>query len=89
MWQRGTVARSHVVVFTGDFYDYRYPGHFHGLVEHAKELGVIQDCHFLGLVPKLEQIGLMRSAMALIQPTPFEGSPGGLAAHDAVPWDSV
>jgi glycosyltransferase involved in cell wall biosynthesis len=75
-------------VFTGDLRDYRNKyrnsGHFQSLVDRAKELGVYQNCRFLGLVPKLDQIGLIRSAVAVIQPTLFEGSPGGLAVYDAI-----
>ncbi len=48
---------DHFVVFTGDFHDYRDPGHFQNLVDRATQLGVIQNCHFLGLVPKLDHDG--------------------------------
>jgi glycosyltransferase involved in cell wall biosynthesis len=75
---------SHRVVFTGDTTDHRDPGHFQRLVQRAEELGVEQNCHFLGLLPKLDQIGLMRAATAVIQSTLFEGGPGGGAVHDAV-----
>jgi glycosyltransferase involved in cell wall biosynthesis len=75
---------AHRVVFTGDTYDYRDPGYFQRLVQRAEELGVAQNCHFLGLLPKLDQIGLMQAAMAVIQPTLFEGGPGGGVVYDAV-----
>jgi glycosyltransferase involved in cell wall biosynthesis len=77
-------ARRHCVVFTGDTYDYRDPQHFQGLVRHAEDLGVLQNCYFLGLLPKSDQIGLMRAAVGVIQPTLFEGGPGGGAVFDAV-----
>src|SRR5262249_55024043 len=77
-------ARAHHVVFTGETYDYRDPGHFQRLMRRVEELGVMQNCHFLGLLPKLDQIGLMRAAVAVIQPTLFEGGPGGGAVYDAV-----
>ena len=77
-------GRAHRVVFTGDTHDYRDPEHFQRLVQRTEELGVAQNCHFLGLLPKLDQIGLMRAAMAVIQPTLFEGAPGGGAVYNAV-----
>ena len=40
--------------------------------------------HILGLVPKLDQIALLRGALAVVQPTAFEGGPGGGAVFDAV-----
>ena len=38
----------------------------------------------LGLIPKYDQIQIMRGAVAVIQPTLFEGGPGGGAVYDAV-----
>ena len=35
-------------------------------------------------MPKLDQIHLLRSSIALIQPTFFEGGPGGGSVYDAV-----
>ena len=76
--------RTFHVVFTGDTHDFSASDHFDKLVECARGLGVVQNCHFLGLLPKLDQIGLMRSAVAVIQPSLFEGGPGGGAVHDAI-----
>ena len=41
----------------------------------------------LGLIPKRDQIELLKGAVALIQPTLFEGGPGGGAAYDAIGLD--
>jgi glycosyltransferase involved in cell wall biosynthesis len=38
----------------------------------------------LGYLPKPEQVALLRAAVALIQPTLFEGGPGGGSTYDAV-----
>lgn len=48
------------------------------------ELGIDQKVRILGLIPKVDQIALMRGSLALIQPTLFEGGPGGGAVYDAV-----
>jgi glycosyltransferase involved in cell wall biosynthesis len=47
-------------------------------------LGVTPRVHILGLIPKLEQIAIMRFALAVVQPTSFEGGPGGGSVFDAV-----
>ena len=39
---------------------------------------------FLGLIPKIEQIEIMKGAIAVIQPTLFEGGPGGGSVWDAI-----
>jgi glycosyltransferase involved in cell wall biosynthesis len=46
--------------------------------------GVADRIRVLGLIPKQDQIALLRGALSLVQPTLFEGTPGGLAAYDAV-----
>jgi hypothetical protein len=35
------------------------------------------------LIPKLDQISLIRAARGVVQPL-FEGNPGGLSSHDAI-----
>ena len=72
------------VAFTGQMHDYRNPRYVNDLMARVQTLGVRDDCHFLGLIPKLDQIAIMRSALAVIQPTLFEGSPGSLAVADAI-----
>jgi glycosyltransferase involved in cell wall biosynthesis len=72
------------VVFTGSMHDYRSPNYVRDLMCRAEELRVTSNCYFLDLIPKLDQIAIMRSAIAVIQPTLFEGGPGGGAVYDAV-----
>ena len=72
------------LVCTGATADYRHPGHLQDLLQFADTLGVRDRIHVLGLIPKHEQIALMRGAIALLQPTLFEGGPGGGAVYDAV-----
>ena len=72
------------MVFTGAMEDHRAPPYVSQLMSRVRDLGVARDCFFLGLVPKRDQIGIMKSALAVVQPTRFEGSPGGLAVYDAI-----
>ena len=64
--------------------DYRSPDYAGRLVARVQTLGIADACHFLGLIPKLDQIALMREAIAVIQPTLFEGGPGGGAVYAAI-----
>jgi hypothetical protein len=53
-------------------------------MQKAKDTGVAHDFKVLGLIPKLDQISLMRAARSVVQPSLFEGNPGGLSSHDAI-----
>ncbi len=77
-------GRSVCVVFTGEMNDFRNPEYVNQLMARVRALGIGDDCRFLGLMPKLDQIAIMREAIAVIQPTLFEGGPGGGAVYDAV-----
>ena len=77
-------GRPIFMVFTGAMEDYRAPAYASHLMSQVQNLGVAGDCLFLGLVPKQDQIAIMKSAIAVVQPTLFEGSPGGGAVHDAI-----
>lgn len=72
------------LVCTGETSDYRNPQHFDALQRSAADLGISARLHILGLLAKREQIALMRRAVAVIQPTLYEGGPGGGAVYDAV-----
>jgi glycosyltransferase involved in cell wall biosynthesis len=58
---------------TGAPGDFRNDGHFDRLKSLISELGVEDRIHILGLLPRLEQIQLMRAATAVVQPSLFEG----------------
>jgi glycosyltransferase involved in cell wall biosynthesis len=72
------------LVCTGETHDYRNTEHFAGLCALADSLGLARRLRVLGLIPKLEQISLMRSSVAVIQPTLCEGGPGGGSVYDAI-----
>lgn len=72
------------IVCTGNTFDFRFPNYFAELKERIIELGVANKIKFLDYIPKQEQIQIMRRAVAVLQPTLFEGGPGGGAVYDAV-----
>lgn len=71
------------LVMTGDTDDFRDTGHFARLQVMMQDLGIADRCHVLGLIPKLDQIALLRGATAMLQPTRYEGSPGGMSTFQA------
>jgi glycosyltransferase involved in cell wall biosynthesis len=72
------------LVMTGATADFRDPNHFEQLRAQMRALGIESRCRILGLIPKLEQIALLREARVLIQPTRYEGGPGGGASYEAI-----
>lgn len=76
---------AHVhLVCTGPQNDFRFPKYFDELRASIDKLGLTNRVHFLGLIPKREQVELMKGAVAVIQPTLFEGGPGGGSAQTAI-----
>lgn len=61
------------VVFTGALRDYRGTGHVDELLQSIQRGGVHGSVHLLGFLDREEQLHLMRSALAVIQPSRFEG----------------
>ncbi|MBD8873124.1 glycosyltransferase [Rhodanobacter sp. DHB23] len=72
------------LVMTGDPIDHREPQHFGQLISLAKSLGITDRLHFLGLIPKAHQLALLRGCRLLVQPTLFEGGPGGGSVYEAI-----
>lgn len=72
------------LVCTGSTEDHRDPAYFPGLLQSLESLGITRRVLILGLIPKDDQIALLKDAVAVIQPTLFEGGPGGGAVYDAV-----
>lgn len=73
-----------MLVCTGDVSDYRFPDYFGQLQALIAELGIESRVRILGRIPKLDQVNLIKTATAMVQPTLFEGGPGGGAAYDAI-----
>ena len=72
------------LVCTGEPFDHRNPNYFSTLMNQAENLKIKPRLKILGLISKEDQISLLRQSIALIQPTLFEGGPGGGAVFDAV-----
>lgn len=72
------------ILCTGNMHDFRAPGHLDWLREGIARDGLNDRIRFLGLVPKRHQLAIMRRSVAVVQPTLFEGGPGGGSVYDAV-----
>lgn len=72
------------IVFTGKMQEPRKPGYIDMLRQLVLDLGVSDMVRFLDYIPKDHQIELMKNSVAIIQPTLFEGGPGGGSIYDAI-----
>ncbi|KOY85751.1 hypothetical protein AD998_05915 [bacterium 336/3] len=61
------------IVFTGKEYDFRYPEYTQNLKKFVQNNGLVEDVLFLGFIDRLEQLKLMKNALAVVQPSLFEG----------------
>jgi len=69
---------------TGSLQDYRQSSYPQEIRDLIGTLGLARHVQLLGMVPKRHQIELMKGAVASVQPTLFEGGPGGGSTYDAV-----
>ena len=60
-------------VMTGVLADYRDPGHVSRLLQAIAMLGLEDRIKILGVMPRMEQLQLMRAADCIVQPSVFEG----------------
>ncbi len=72
------------LVCTGTMEDFRKPNYIKSLEALIKELNISDKVRLLGLIPKNEQIEIMKGCVAVIQTTLFEGGPGGGSVWDAL-----
>jgi glycosyltransferase involved in cell wall biosynthesis len=61
------------VAFTGHTYDYRFPECFDNFLKDSHLLGVRNNIAILGMIPRTDQLQLMRASIAVVQPSLFEG----------------
>ena len=66
-------GHEELVVFTGKEHDYRHPDFFNELTELTTILGIKDNVRFLGFISREDQLCLMKNAVAVIQPSLFEG----------------
>ncbi len=62
-----------VVLSCGSPSDHRNPGHFQALQSRIDEQGLTDRFRLLGMIPRADLIGLMQRAVALLNPSFFEG----------------
>lgn len=72
------------VVFTGRMQEPRRPAYIEELHAMIPALGITDEIKLLGYIPKRNQLELMKWSTAVVQPTLFEGGPGGGSVYDAV-----
>jgi glycosyltransferase involved in cell wall biosynthesis len=73
-----------MLICTGQTIDSRFPNYFFDLMCLLNDLKISNNVLILGHIPKIDQIYLMKKAIAVVQPTLFEGGPGGGASYDAI-----
>jgi glycosyltransferase involved in cell wall biosynthesis len=61
------------LVCTGNVHDHRRPGHFKDLSDYISTHSLEHRIRILGLIPRYDQIQIIRRSAALIQPSLFEG----------------
>ena len=75
--------RSVSLICTGSTMGLTDSAYFSKLLECLDKARIRNRVQILGLIPKRHQIELLKHARALIQPTLFEGGPGGGAVYDS------
>lgn len=61
------------LVCTGSTFDYRNPDYFNALQKYISDLNIGDLIHILGLIPRQDQIQLMRRSLFVVHPSLFEG----------------
>ena len=72
------------LLMTGEAADYRREGYLNELHQLISTYKINNRVRFLGLLPKRDQVEIMKDAIAVLQPTLFEGGPGGGSSYDAI-----
>lgn len=61
------------ILFSGKEFDYRNPTYFSELSQYVKDNNLSDYVSFLGFIDRKDQLSLMKNALAIIQPSLFEG----------------
>lgn len=72
------------LVCTGSLQEYRDVKYINELIDYIKVNDLEDKIILLGHIPKAHQIALLSKSIALIQPTLFEGGPGGGSTYEAI-----
>lgn len=72
------------LVCTGRMYSDSRDGEYcNDLIKLVSDLGLEKNIYFVGFIPKMDQIQMIKNSVALIQPSLFEGDPGGCSVYNA------
>ena len=77
------IATDAHLVCTGLMEDHNHPDHIESLKSFLRDTNLGGRVWLLGHIPKRDQIEIMKNARAVVQPTLFEGGPGGGCVYDA------
>lgn len=61
------------LVCTGSKVDYRFCGYYEKIEQLVQHLGIASRIHMLGMIPRIDQIQLIRRSLCSVQPSLFEG----------------
>ena len=73
-----------LLVCTGSIIHSGSDTYFDEIQKLIAKLDIQSNILFLGLIPKFDQINLLFNSIALVQPTLFEGGPGGGSTYEAI-----
>lgn len=79
-----TLTQQIAIVCTGETGEFSQADFFASLKKEIQDLGIEDKVYFLGYISKEDQIQILLHSVALVQPTLFEGGPGGGATYDAI-----
>ena len=72
------------LVCTGRMYSDDRDGEYcNELKQLVTDLHLESNIYFVGFIPKMDQIQMIKNSVALIQPSLFEGDPGGCSVYNA------
>jgi len=80
------INQNYQLVCTGDKSDTRYPEYFNDLKKKYFHLIDNGDIRILGVIPRNDQLSLLINSEAVIQPTLYEGGPGGFSSYEAIAY---
>ena len=72
------------MICTGKTHDSRFPNYFKNLTKNFEVLIKNGRLKILNLIPRTDQLSLMKNSIAVVQPTLYEGGPGGFSTYEAL-----
>ncbi len=74
------------LICTGDTSDTRFPFYFKELNKKYHSLISNNKIRILDIIPREDQLRLIQNSKAVIQPTLYEGGPGGFSSYEAISY---